>query len=133
MSKLVVIVQCDNVTKRCSGIWCMTDFYDKIGAFEVYEDDTRYMSMTCGGCCGNLVAAKFENLKQKMVKKNIRKEDIVVHLASCIVSDNSHRTPCPFRMDMKKILERKGFTVKFGTHISKTAQARRDAGIYASW
>ncbi|MBQ9596600.1 MAG: CGGC domain-containing protein, partial [Synergistaceae bacterium] len=58
--ELVVIIQCEDVVKRCSGFLCMRDFYDKAGKFEGYSDETRYMTITCGGCCGNLLTPKLE-------------------------------------------------------------------------
>ena len=130
---LVVVIQCDDVTKRCSGFACMNDFYERTGAFAGYPDDTRYMSMTCGGCCGNFITAKIEHLTKKLEQINFAKQDVIVHLASCICSENSHRQPCPFMNRMRNLLNRKGYEVKLGSHISKKAQARRDAGIYKSW
>ncbi|MCQ2374096.1 MAG: CGGC domain-containing protein, partial [Phascolarctobacterium sp.] len=56
--------------------------------------------------------------------------DVVVHLASCIVSDNYHNPPCPHREYIKEIVERKGFPVVLGSYISKAATKKREAGIY---
>ena len=134
MPELVVIIQCDDVSKRCSGFLCMNDFYDRTGKFEFYPDEVRYMSITCGGCCGNLLTPKLENLGMRLRKANINKEDVVIHFASCICSDNSHRQPCPFMNRMKSLLNRKGFNnVVLGTHISQKAEAKRQAGIYKKW
>ncbi|MBQ6778658.1 MAG: CGGC domain-containing protein, partial [Acidaminococcaceae bacterium] len=52
MSKLVVIVQCELVTRRCSGYNCMKAFTQRSGKMEGYPEDTRYMAVNCGGCCG---------------------------------------------------------------------------------
>ena len=49
LPELVVIIQCEDVVKRCSGFLCMRDFYDRTGKFEGYHNETRYMTMTCGG------------------------------------------------------------------------------------
>ena len=57
MSQLVVIIQCDQSLQRCPGFWCTHDFYLKTGCFEGYPADTRYMTMSCGGCCGHSVNA----------------------------------------------------------------------------
>ena len=137
MPELVVIIQCDDVVKRCSGFLCMNDFYDRTGKFEFYPDEVRYMSITCGGCCGNLLTPKLENLGMRLRKANINKEDVVIHFASCtscICSDNSHRQPCPFMNRMKSLQNRKGFNnVVLGTHISQKAEAKRQAGIYKKW
>ena len=132
--KLVVIIQCEDVVKRCSGFLCMRDFYDKAGKFAGYPENLRYMSITCGGCCGNLLTPKLENLGMRLRKENLSKDDVVIHFATCVCSDNSHRLPCPFLNRMKALLERKGFmNIVLGTHISKKAQEKRDAGIYKNW
>lgn len=109
----------------------MNDFYERTGKFEDYSDEVRYMSMTCGGCCGNLLTPKLENLGMRLRKANINKEDIFIHFASCICSDNSHRQPCPFMNRIKALSNRKGFNnVVLGTHVSQKAEAKRKAGIY---
>lgn len=38
MSRLVVIIQCDIVSKRCAGYGCMKSFYDRTGPFAGYDD-----------------------------------------------------------------------------------------------
>ena len=132
--ELVVIIQCEDVVKRCSGFLCMNDFYDRIGKFEGYSAETRYMAITCGGCCGNLLTPKLENLGMRLRKAEMTKDDVVIHFASCVCSDNSHRLPCPFMNRMKALLNRKGFNnIILGTHVSKKAQVKRDAGIYRKW
>ena len=135
---LLVIIQCEDVVKRCSGFLCMNDFYERIGKFENYSDKDsnkiRYMTITCGGCCGNLLTPKLENLGMRLKKANIDKNNVIIHFASCICSDNSHRQPCPFMNRMKMLLLRKGFNnIVLGTHVSKKAEAKRQAGIYKKW
>ena len=49
MSKLVVVIQCDIVTKRCSGYACMNTFVNRKDTFADYPPDTRFLMMTCGG------------------------------------------------------------------------------------
>lgn len=132
--ELIVIIQCEDVVKRCSGFLCMNDFYERTGKFEGYPEETRFMTITCGGCCGNLLTPKLENLGMRLHKAGMNKNDVVFHFASCICSDNAHRQPCPFMNRMKTLLIRKGFgNIVLGTHISKKAQAKRDAGIYKQW
>lgn len=132
-NQLVVIIQCDDVLKRCSGFLCMNDFYAREGKFTDYPEGTRYMSMTCGGCCGN-ITVKLENLSMRLRKANISKDNVVFHFASCICSENAHRLPCPFINRMKSLLQHKGFgNIVLGTHISKKAEAKRQAGIYRKW
>ncbi|MBQ7561893.1 MAG: CGGC domain-containing protein [Synergistaceae bacterium] len=131
---LIVIIQCEDVIKRCSGFLCMNDFYERINKFEGYSQETRCMTITCGGCCGNLLTPKLENLGMRLKKAGINKDDVIIHLATCICSENSHRQPCPFINRIKALLNRKGFNnIVLGTHISKKAQAKRDAGIYKNW
>ena len=65
MAKLVVIIQCDIVQKKCVGYACMKSFYERSGRFTGYDADTKYMTITCGGCCGAGVAGKIEDLNRK--------------------------------------------------------------------
>ena len=67
MSKLVVIVQCELVTRRCSGYNCMKAFTQRSGKMEGYPEDTRYMAVNCGGCCGAGIDVKIENLEKRPV------------------------------------------------------------------
>ena len=132
--ELVVIIQCEDVVKRCSGFLCMNDFYERTGKFTEYPDGVRCMTMTCGGCCGNLLTPKLENLGMRLRKAGMNKDDVTFHFASCVCSDNSHRLPCPFMGRMKALLQRKGFNnIVLGSHISQKAQEKRDAGIYRKW
>ena len=131
-----MIIQCDDVTKRCSGFFCMQDFYQRTGKFTDYpeNDDIYYMSITCGGCCGNFLTPKLENLGRRLQKIGIEKNDVIIHLASCICSENSHRQPCPFIGRIKNLLTRKGFNnIIMGTHVSKKAEEKRNLGIYKKW
>ena len=107
MSKLVVVIQCHLVMNRCSGYPCMDAFYKREGAFASYEEDVRYMPVTCGGCCGAEVAAKLENLTK--------------HLN------------CPHLDYMRQIAERKGYSVVLGSYISNAATKKREAGIYKTF
>ena len=132
--ELVIIIQCEDVVKRCSGFLCMNDFYERTGKFTEYPDGVRCMTMTCGGCCGNLLTPKLENLGMRLRKAGMNKDDVTFHFASCVCSDNSHRLPCPFMGRMKALLQRKGFNnIVLGSHISQKAQEKRDAGIYRKW
>ena len=133
MAKLVVIIQCDIVQKKCVGYACMKSFYERSGRFTGYDADTKYMTITCGGCCGAGVAGKIEDLNRKLKRWGDDRRDVVVHLASCVVSDNYHRPPCPHRDYIKTIVERKGYPVIFGSYISKTAEKKRQDGIYEAF
>ena len=70
MKKYVLIIQCDIAHRRCSGWACMKSFYDRTGAFkDLAEEDIKYISFTCGGCCGKGVAAKIEHFANKLAKQ----------------------------------------------------------------
>ncbi|MFZ5966712.1 MAG: CGGC domain-containing protein [Bacillota bacterium] len=133
-AKYVVIIQCDIAHNRCSSFACTNAFYNREGKFEGYGEGTQYISFTCGGCCGKSVAAKLEHLEQKLKKKaNIAKGEVVVHLSSCITTDNHHYDRCPHIDYIKGILEKKGWFVVEGSYISKGAEKGRAAGIYKSY
>jgi predicted metal-binding protein len=132
-TKLVVIIQCDIAQNRCSGAACMNCFYEREGTFKDYgEDEVRYISFTCGGCCGKSVAAKLEHLSKKYVLRNgLSKDEVVIHLSSCMVTDNYHYDRCPHVDYIKGIVAKKGFqNVIDGTFISKGASKKREEGIY---
>ena len=133
MSKLVVVVQCESVTRRCSGYNCMKAFTNRSGKMGGYPEDTRYMAINCGGCCGAGVDVKIENLEKRLAANEEKKEDVVIHLSTCICTENHHRLPCPFKNYLKKTIARRGFSVVEGTYISKTAARRRVEGVYKGW
>ena len=74
MSQLVVVIQCDIVTKRCSGYACMNTFVNRVDTMADYPPDTRFLMMTCGGCCGAGISAKLENLARKMSATAMKKK-----------------------------------------------------------
>lgn len=133
MSKLVVVIQCEQVQKRCCGYNCTHAFYSKEGKFTQYPEDTHYMSFTCGGCCGAGLSVKLENLKKRLKRFKEDDQEVIIHLATCIVSDNYHKSPCPHLDYIMNLLVKKGFTVVKGTYISQTASKKREAGIYKSF
>lgn len=130
MSKLVVIIQCDKIQMHCSGYNCTHAFYSREGKFRDYPLDTHYMSFTCGGCCGATLSVKLENLIRRVRRFKEDKQEIVVHLSSCIVSDNHHKPPCPNLDYILAILAKKGFKVVKGTYISKITEYKRGLKIY---
>lgn len=135
MEKYVVIIQCEIAHNRCSGFACTNAFYGKTGKFETYGDDVKYISFTCGGCCGKGVAAKIEHFANKLkTKTDIQKEEVVVHLASCMVTDNHHYDRCPHVEYIKEILHKKGFeNIVEGSYISGVATKLREKGVYKSY
>ena len=100
---------------------------------ESYPEGTRYMAVNCGGCCGAGIDVKIENLEKRLHANEENKEDVVIHLSTCIRSENHHRLPCPFKNYLKKTIARRGFPVVEGTYISKTATRRRAEGMYQAF
>lgn len=135
MKKYVVIIQCDIAHNRCSGFACTQGFYNRDNVFSEYGEETRYLSFTCGGCCGKGVAAKLEHLSNKLAKKTeIKKEEVAIHLASCVVTDNRHYDRCPHADYIKQIIEKHGYEKPIeGSYISKIATDKRAEGIYRSY
>lgn len=133
--KYVVIIQCDIAHRRCSGFACSNAFYNKDESFGNYGDSVRYISFTCGGCCGKGVASKLEHFSKKIKSKNnIDKDEVAVHLSSCMVTDNYHYDRCPHIDYIKSIIAKKGYkNVVEGSYISKSAKLKREEGIYVSY
>lgn len=131
-TKYVVIIQCDIAHKRCSGFACTNAYYNRDELFKDYDDNTRYISFTCGGCCGKTIASKLEHFSKKLkAKNNIDKSEVVVHLSSCMVTDNYHYDRCPHIDYIKNIIEKKGYeNVVEGSYISKGATNKRVKGQY---
>lgn len=130
--KYVIIIQCEIAQKRCSGFACTEAFYNKNTPFQNYNEKVRYISFTCGGCCGKTIASKLEHFSKKLLKKtSIKKEETAVHLSSCMVTDNYHYTPCPHLDYIKNIIIKKGFkNIIEGSYLSSNAAEKRKAGIY---
>lgn len=135
LTGLVVILQCQLAHNRCSGFACSHSFYERTGKFADYPQGLRYMSFTCGGCCGKSVAAKMEHLALKLRKKtDVTADDVVVHLASCMVTDNHHYDRCPHVDYIKSILVKKGFrNVVEGSFVSQTSSEHRRQGRYRDY
>ncbi len=135
MIRLVVIIQCLLAHNRCSGFACTNAFYEKTGKFEGYAADTRYISFTCGGCCGKGVAAKMEHLLKKLrTRTDITPAEVRVHLSSCMVTDNHHYDRCPHLDFIKGILLKKGFAdVVEGSYVSERSTNLRDRGFYRDY
>lgn len=130
--KYVVIIQCDIAHNRCSGFACTNAFYNKDSVFQNYDDTTKYISFTCGGCCGKSIAVKLEHLSKKLkAKNNIQKDEVAIHLSSCMATDNYHYDRCPHIDYIKSIISKKGYnTVVDGSYISKAAEKKRSEKIY---
>ncbi len=131
----VLIVQCDLVQRRCSGFACTNSFYQKADFFKEYDENTKYIAIGCGGCCGKGLSAKLEHFNNKLLKKtDIKRENVAVHLSSCMVTDNYHSDRCPHVDYIKDIIRKRGFTkVVDGTYISQNAAKKRALGNYKKY
>ena len=129
----VVVVQCHIVKEHCSGYYCEKAFHNRTGGFADYPKDKPYrvLSMTCGGCCGRALHRKLAHLLRKGGKyEGLAKDKIVVQLSSCITRDNYHALPCPHLDYLKALIAKLGLDVREDTNLSKTAEKRRQEGIY---
>jgi len=133
--KYVVIIQCDIAHNRCSGFACTNAFYNKDNVFKNYDDSTKYISFTCGGCCGKSVATKLEHLSKKLkAKNNIDKDEVIIHLSSCMATDNYHYDRCPHIDYIKSIILKKGYkNVAEGSYVSPGAEKKRAEGTYSCY
>lgn len=133
--RYVLIIQCDIAHNRCSGYACTDSFYQRKSVFSAYAPDTPYLSFTCGGCCGKGVAAKLEHFSEKLRKNtDIAKDEVAVHLASCMVTDNHHYNRCPHAGYIHQIIRKHGYNqVIEGSYISRASETLRKNGIYQSY
>lgn len=133
--RYVVVIQCDKARNRCSGFACSNSFFERQFAFSGYEAGTKYVTMTCGGCCGSGVAGLLEHFGKKLMKKtDIGKDEVAVHLSSCIVTDNHHHDRCPNVDYIKDIIQKKGYhNIIEGTYQSQGAKMKREKGEYKSY
>ena len=130
-TRLIGIVQCDTAKERCSGFACINSFDKRIDAFKGYGDDVMAVPFNCGGGAGRRVGRMAAHMVRVAARKtDIKKEEVVIHLSSCIVTDNGHYPPCPHVDNMLEILRRTGFRVRLGSYKSKTASKRREKGLY---
>ena len=133
--KYCVIIQCDIANKRCSGFACTNAFYNRDEKFNNYAEDTRYISFTCGGCCGKGIASKLEHFSKHLKSKtDISNDEVVIHLSSCMSTDNYHYDRCPHIEYLKNIIAKKGFNNLIeGTYVSKGATRKRELGQYKTY
>ncbi len=129
----IAVIQCHLVKQRCSGYFCEKAFNERSGEFLTYagKENLRILYMTCGGCCGRATHRKLANLiRMSKKRENITKDQIVVHLASCITNDNYHGPPCPHLDYLKELIAKLSLDLVEGTNISPKAEARRLEGKY---
>ncbi len=130
----IVALQCDITKERCSGFACENAFANRQGGFASYAQDApmRFLPMTCGGCCGKGTHRRLTDfLRQIKKKKGPDRANVVVHLASCIASDNYHGPACPHKAFIRTIVKDKlGLEVREMTVISDVTERRRKEGRY---
>ncbi|PLX95519.1 MAG: CGGC domain-containing protein [Desulfuromonas sp.] len=129
----LIIVQCHLVKERCSGFHCEKAFHDRSGGFLPYErcNDLRLLTMTCGGCCGRSLQRKLINLLHLSHKRDqIDRSRMVVHLSTCITKESHHGPVCPHLDYLKALIARLDLDIAEDTWISKTAEQRRQQGVY---
>ncbi len=130
----IVIVQCHIVMERCSGYFCEKAFNERSGLFSTYPRNEPYRTLylTCGGCCGRALHRKLLDLITTIKKQeSVDKDQIVVHLSSCITKDNFHGPVCPHLDYLETMIHDKlGLDIVQGTYISRKSEKRRNAGIY---
>ena len=132
--RYIAIIQCHIVTEKCPGFFCENAFTKRMGAFAKYKSnkDLRCVTITCGGCCGRAVHRKLALLLKTLKnREGIQKDDVMVHLSSCVAFDNYHAPPCPHIEYLKKLIADKlGLKIDYGTKISDLSEKRRGEGRY---
>lgn len=133
--KYVAIIQCDIALRRCSGFACTDSFYNRDGMFSNYDDNIKYISLSCGGCCGKGVSSKLEHFSKKLKNKTeLLKDEVAIHFSSCMTTDNFHYDRCPHIDYIKSIVSKKGYKNTLeGSYISKGAESRRESGVYKKY
>jgi predicted metal-binding protein len=129
-TRYVVALQCHIVKERCSGFFCEDAFWKRQGGFSQYplEPPLRYLSITCGGCCGRATLRKLCHLLKRLRKdSDIKPEEVTVHFSSCVCKESFHGPKCPHYDYLKELVGRKGLRWQEGTRISDHAEGRRDA------
>ncbi len=93
------------------------------------------MMFECGGCCGKEVSSLLGHLSRKLKEEDIiKKNEVVIHLASCMVTDNHHYDRCPHINYIKNIIEKQGYrNVIEGTLLAKVSEKKRELGIYKKY
>jgi predicted metal-binding protein len=131
--KYIVTVQCHIVKERCSGYLCEYAFSERTGSFSKYpkDDSIRFLTLTCGGCCGRALQRKLANLLKKIKEKeHLNKDCIQVHLSSCIAYESYHGPACPHKEYLETLIDRLGLDCVDGSRISDLTEKRREQGIY---
>lgn len=134
-AKCVAVIQCSVSHERCPGMRCAGAFTGREDYFAGYGAGAAYyVPFGCGGCPGRRVGRLLAALKKSMKRDyGVEADEIVVHLATCVVADNGHYPPCPHIKDIKTIIARKGLHFVEGSIAPKNPSLakHRQAGDYA--
>lgn len=135
MIKAAVVIQCDITCRRCSGFACSKAFFGREDFFQDHPTETLFFPMTCGGCCGKGLSAKLSHFLHLSKKKlDINPNEVAVHLASCMTTDNRHFERCPHFDYIVSIIRKNKFTnIIEGSYLSQGAEAKRKSGIYKTY
>jgi len=131
--KYVVVLQCHTVKERCPGHMCEKSFHDRTGGFAAYPKDRpyRFLTLTCGGCCGQAAHRKLSRLVRKMrAEEGLKPEQFVVQLASCITKDNYHSPRCPHADYLIQLIRQLGLDYREDTLVNELSEKRRREGVY---
>lgn len=132
--RYVIVVQCHIVKERCSGFLCEHAFHERKDCFSDYKNnkDLRFLTMTCGGCCGLATLRKLQNFISIAKKKDgISKDEIVVHLSSCASFESYHGPECPHKDYLSELITKKaGLDLVYGSRLSQNTEAKREKGEY---
>jgi predicted metal-binding protein len=126
----VVVLQCHIVKQKCSGYGCERSFHLRDGGFAAYDRQKpyRWLTITCGGCCGMATHRKLGHLLRKLKKdEDLGRERVVVQLSSCMTKDNYHSPRCPHLDYIKALLSRLKVDCREDTVINKLSQRWRSA------
>lgn len=136
-TKLIIVIQCEISKRRCSGFHCMQSFFNREHLFKDYplDKEIRFLTFQCGGCSGKGVNILLNNVSKILKKEGkITKENVVIHLSSCMAFENHHSQRCMFIDFIKSQIEKAGYkNIVEGTYLSKTATKRREEGIYKKY
>ena len=135
MIKAIIVIQCDITCQRCSGFACSKAFFGREDFFKDYPESTLFFPMTCGGCCGKGLSAKLSHFLHISKRKlDLSPDEVAIHLASCIVTDNRHSERCPHYDYLISIIRKNNFTrIVEGSYLSQKAKHKRQTGIYKTY
>ncbi|OQY02418.1 MAG: hypothetical protein B6I26_00850 [Desulfobacteraceae bacterium 4572_130] len=132
--KYIIVIQCHIVKEYCSGFLCEHTFNKRVDCFSCYDSNNnlRFLSITCGGCCGRSTLRKLQDfISQAEAREKIIKNEIVVHLSSCVSFESFHGPECPHKEYISKIItEKAGLDLVYGSRLSPITEARRKKNIY---